>query len=155
MLSKCPEMLCRYWLFYTTTFWKRLANQGTKKLLGKAKVWWKPECHSSEAAWQNFLSCTTPPLIPAVWTHDKCINPAQNWKPRVRSEECTGMEPSQRMANLKPRLSKRKTTDILSLNIKLQKEHKATFCTNTMLCCWNRPFYSWLIRGKKCSNEIQ
>lgn len=42
------------------------------------------------------------------------------------------MEPSQRISNLKPWLSKRKTIDILSLNIKLQKEHKAKLCANTV-----------------------
>lgn len=71
-----------------------------------------------------FVLYNLPLLIPAVWTHDYCINPALSWKPLARSGQHGWTERPQGMANLKPQLSKRKgrTTDILSLDHKTSKE---------------------------------
>lgn len=106
---------------------------------------------------QFTLPCTTSLSIPAVWTHDNCINPARSWKPSARFEEHTGMELSQRMANLNPQLSKKKgrAIDLLSL------EHKASkgtifIQTNSVQtqCCVVRNsdsiFFSRPTMGKKC-----
>lgn len=113
---------------------------------------------------QNLTSLELLETIPSVLYNSPInpsrmnwINPARSWKPLARFEEHTGMELSQRMANLNPQLSnrKRRTIDILLLEPKASRAtiFIQTNSVQTRCCVVRNPdstFFSIPTMGKKC-----